>query len=291
MNQNIKKNENYYYNKANKYYLKYNQLKTMLGLHKQVGGSKPLWFRHFYSQLESISKLFTQDVVLTGSGALTMLLMYANRDDLLNKMTQPNDLDFVYVSVGTNYYSPNKIGEFNRLQPPQRSVQYIKNIQASQSNHNDTKLQDFEIKSFDMTQVPKISYIVINGINVITPTVLLSYYTNEDDPKLIDKNIQKISILNELIKFTEQLEIFNDVKTEDSKKKNERNRSILSNKLSFYSPPSKSKLSFHSPPSKNKLSFDSTPSKNKLSFDSPPSRQKLSDTLNDINNDETKDFY
>lgn len=186
--------EDYYKRKALKYYLK------LKNLEKMSGGNKHSWYNEYFCHVKDLENSISSTetpAVLTGSGALALLFHYAGMYDLLECMDKPNDIDFVYVSKGTNYFSQRLVKTFTRVQTvPQRSVSFMNN-----------NPDDF-IKSFDFTQVNSINSVIIDGIHVINPYSLLSYYLTEDDESKYSQNAKKINLLKRfLCKIKENAEL------------------------------------------------------------------------------------
>ena len=183
-------NESYYKQKALKYKMKYLFLKQ-----KMFGGAKPAWFDPFNQELRQVYP-DGENMVITGSAALAILLNDNGATDdylLLKRMTNgmhaqgkdmPGDLDLVYTG---NIFSRENIRDFKR--DPKQS------IGTSVTFINDAG----NINEIDLTNVPRIEYVIIDGLRIISPQNLLAYYKYEDNPELKEKNKYKIPLLEELI--------------------------------------------------------------------------------------------
>jgi hypothetical protein len=163
-----------YKHKAHKYYLKYKEYK------KQNGGlvEKPTWLNTF---IEELSQVYESNFVITGSGALAVYLNYYNIltngefNKLVAEMQIPQDVDFVYYCRGTGYESRTNIetraGRYTMEQSsPQRSVTYKFN--------SSNRLPSF-IKSFDLTCLQRIPYVMIDKYKVLSLEKLLYFYSGE----------------------------------------------------------------------------------------------------------------
>lgn len=153
-----------------------NKTKKYIIINKQKGGSaiKPDWYDEFISEIDSI---YDDNYVITGSGAVTLYLVYFNNltngqfNEFISNLRIPNDVDFVYHCKGANYISSSKLDKYNRIQSvPQRSVTYEFNGLGS--------IPIF-IKSFDLTCLKKINYVKIHKYKVLTLEKLLEYYSQE----------------------------------------------------------------------------------------------------------------
>jgi hypothetical protein len=136
---------------------------------------------HFYEDKK-------YNLYLTGSSALRLILQVAGFSDILATLTEPNDVDFLYTGTKTEIFEKRIICDFSNLMQPCKSATF--------SNR--------EAESFDLTLVPFVKSIAINGILVIDPESLLEYYKADNDgadpstQQSIDRYV-KISALLEAI--------------------------------------------------------------------------------------------
>ncbi len=122
---------------------------------KTTGGSVNISFPNISSMVGIFNSVFGDNWVLTGSIAVQI---YADTFGIPYTIL-PSDYDILYVAPEFNRSS---FFGFHRVQSaPQRSMQYIgpNNI------------------SFDITVVPKVQYIEVNGIRLIDPRDLLNDYS------------------------------------------------------------------------------------------------------------------
>jgi hypothetical protein len=138
-----------------------------------------------------------EESVVTGSGALVLILKELGRMDKLKIISEPNDLDLVYQGKGANYFSPNNVGGiyFRSQTTPGRSLTY--SLRQPVAN--------IKIKSFDITQIPKLPeyFETTDGIKVLKPDSLLKEYIINQDTEFnqekIKQNQNKMDILREII--------------------------------------------------------------------------------------------
>jgi len=124
------------------------------------------------------------NLYITGSVALRLILQQANYMDLLQELPQPNDIDFLYTGRQTEEFRSTRIGDYVNERVPHRSVTFV-------NENGDT---------FDLTMVPSVKHVVINGMNVIDPRSLLKNYQDDDG-----ENAQlKTDILSVAIERIEQ---------------------------------------------------------------------------------------
>jgi hypothetical protein len=203
---------------------------------KQSGGSPPSWFPEFLSHLENISSIVSSEYpnyVITGSGALVLILHHLERYDLMEGLVRPSDIDFI-VTSDIKEIRRRTMGRFSRKQErAERSVTYQDN------EGNDV---------FDITIVPKINrWLELNDLRVLPINTLLSYYI--EDERGVDE--PKISVLREIDA--------SDIPIHELPKTPSRFSRMRRSRLSFDSPegsPARGGLSFDSPPRRGRLSWD-----------------------------------
>ena len=144
------------------------------------------WIHTFRANLNDlypvVSKSF-DNCILTGSGALALLVLTYGMGDDKRRLPIPNDLDFLVVQNDT-VIKPRHIGTYS-IKSSQcettQSITYEENSDAS--------------TSFDLMSIPKMQYCVINGINVILPSKLLKEYMGNKR----SSDCTKIEILQQMI--------------------------------------------------------------------------------------------
>lgn len=177
-----------------------NKTKKYIIINKQKGGSaiKPRWYDQFITEVDSI---YDGKYVITGSGAVTLYLVYFNNltngqfNEFIPNLRIPSDVDFVYHCKDAHYITSRKLHKYNRIQSvPESSVTYEFNGFES--------IPTF-IKSFNLTCLTKINYVQIDKYKVLTLEKLLEYYSQElednemfirhyeSDTKKIGKRIEK----------------------------------------------------------------------------------------------------
>lgn len=139
------------------------------------------------------------NLYLTGSSALRLILLRTGLTDLVNDLPAPNDVDFLYVGKPTEIFRFKTIGDFVNPNPPHKSATF---------HHQNGQ-------SFDLTMVPSVKSICIDGVNIICPKSLLSYYESDNDgidPLSSDFNtrFKKINALKEAISVIEGSEELSD---------------------------------------------------------------------------------
>jgi len=284
----------YYKKKASKYFTKYTLLKQVFENMKLKGGAKPEWYHKLINETKLIYNSLTEKsinssdpkniIILSGSAALAILLGYENMDLMMNQAFEltsqdskrPNDLDFIYqgTTKNDNLDIPNisiiingNIVKYNRKEGAISSPKYL-----VEEKYNLIKplIKDFDLTNLNTnykdTSFVKIPYINIDGINVITPEKLLSFY--EDD--FLEKNINKIQVLTlfvDNIKSNKLLQIkYSPVINRYIPQVSTRpvNR-MIDNQSDIYSPPLKYRTrlfnetddeTYDSPPSKKQSLFD-----------------------------------
>jgi len=125
---------------------------------------------------------------LTGSSALQLILQAAGFSDILETLAEPNDVDFLYAGAETEIFMRRTIYNYINPTQPCKSVTFTNS----------------ESDSFDLTLVPFVKSIMINGIRVIDPESLLGYYKADRDgtdptTQLSIVRSVKISALNKAI--------------------------------------------------------------------------------------------
>lgn len=172
----------YYKYKAEKYKQKYINFKKNI----QKGGSaiKPDWYDLYLKELDDI---YEDEFIITGSGSVNIYLNYFNSltngrfNELISTLRIPNDADFVYCCKGSDYENRRKIKNFSRLQDsPQRSVTY---------EFDDLGIFPTFIKSFDLTCLPKLTYVNISKYKLLSLDKLLDVYSLElEDHEMFSRN-------------------------------------------------------------------------------------------------------
>ena len=130
--------------------------------------------------IDLIKGTYGNDWVLTGSLAVDLYLQELGLTELRTFKT--NDVDILYAKDSKLCNIDERLfGNYNRVQDaPQRSVTFSNGV-----------------NSFDVNCVKKLpKNNIINGIKVLSPTNLQSFYL--DDPR--DKDAPKITALHEIIK-------------------------------------------------------------------------------------------
>ena len=193
-----------------------NKIKKYIIINKQKGGgaSKPRWYDEFINEIDFV---YDDKYVITGSGAVTLYLVYFNNltngqfNEFIPNLRIPNDVDFVYHCKGADYITSSKLRNYNRIQSvPQRSVTYEFNGFGS---------VPIFIKSFDLTCLTKINYVQIDKYKVLTLEKLLEYYSQElednemfirhyeIDTKKLSARIEKTDTVKEINLEEEQTEM------------------------------------------------------------------------------------
>jgi hypothetical protein len=129
-----------------------------------------------------LNDYFSNDWVLTGSVAVKLYLINLNLLDLINFTT--TDIDALVIKEGKRKcdIEERKLGTYKRVQEtPQRSVTFTNG--------------EFSIDISCISKMPKINN--INGINILSPSILLTYYLDDER----DKDKPKIYALKEIIKY------------------------------------------------------------------------------------------
>ena len=129
-----------------------------------------------------LNDYFSNNWVLTGSVAVKLYLIHLNLLDLINFTT--SDIDALVVKEGKRKcdIEEGNLGTYKRVQEtPQRSVTF--------------KNGEFSFDISCISKMPKINN--INGINILSPSILLTYYLDDER----DKDKPKIYALKEIIKY------------------------------------------------------------------------------------------
>jgi len=129
-----------------------------------------------------LNDYFSNDWVLTGSVAVKLYLIHLNLLDLINFTT--TDIDALVVKEGKKKcdIEERKLGTYKRVQEtPQRSVTF--------------KNGEFSFDISCISKMPKINN--INGINILSPSILLTNYLDDER----DNDKPKIYALKEIIKY------------------------------------------------------------------------------------------
>ena len=144
----------------------------------------PSWTTVFKSNLSDMYEMVSSgydDCILTGSGAVALLVLAKGTSDDIARLPKPNDLDFLVVDHDT-VAKPYQFGPYT--------------IKSTQSVT--TKSVTYEVlngSSFDLMSVPRVSFVVIDNIKVILPSSLLDMYRDENR----EKDHVKIQILQNMI--------------------------------------------------------------------------------------------
>ena len=200
-----------YKHMAYKFFLENKNFKNNLN-----GGGiiKPDWIDMFLLELDQV---YDPNYIITGSGAVVLYLNHFNNltngkfNELIASVRLPNDIDFLYYCRGTNYEPRRSIGKFSRLQDsPQRSVTYVFNSSDALPNI---------IKSFDMTCLSMIPYVLIDKYKVLSLEKILSFYSDEleDNEMILSSNKHKMLELEQNIedsKKKRKLSAFLDLESE-----------------------------------------------------------------------------
>jgi hypothetical protein len=203
--------DEYYKKKAYKYFIKYTQLKLR-------GGAQPEWYEILLKESIVIYQklpIVNNTIILSGSAAIALLLGNAGIDlrnafiDPLDssKNTRPKDLDFIYQ--GSTKNDNINLSEITVQLPNSSIVKYKRKEDRAISSNKyiiDSKqnvlIQDFDLTNvntnYKETKIRELPYIIINGIKVLTPEKLLSFYEDES----LEKDTYKIQ---ELSNFVERI--------------------------------------------------------------------------------------
>ena len=217
----------------------------------QYGGN-PEWYNNFENELKDIYfnvKKYTDNLTLSGSAAIAVLLHKLKMTHELNTFDIPNDFDFIYIGKDISHPSiPNFKKSTNNLV---KSITYTRN--------ND--VESFKINSFDLIFISSrgaIYNIMINGMYILHPKSLLSYYENNDFDTSRDqeKDQRKIILLKQILaKITDKEG--NYIEGFEFNKFKQDYEDVLSDVSNISHEPSSS--SFESPTKKSKFDSFSTP--------------------------------
>jgi len=168
---------------------------------------------NFMEIKKSLDNIYGDKWILTGSVAVILLLLNEqNIDILLKHEIRPSDIDILVNSLD-NVNIKNINNYYRKQTGLERSVTF-------NFKENELINEDIMIKSIDVTNVNMFNYIIINGIRILDPNNLLSYYeTDIKDNLRKDKNDEvKILLLREYLKLNQIKSIKMDAKTESKKK-------------------------------------------------------------------------
>jgi hypothetical protein len=152
----------------------------------------PSWFNLFLSEL---AKIYSEEYVITGSSAVALYVNYFNNltngdfNELFKSMLIPNDVDFLYSCIGTNYISfKNYINRFERHQSsPNKSLTFKEKEKTNNL-----------IKSVDFTCLENIQYFTIDGYKILSIYELKEFYSKElkDYEKMLDNSISYLEFID-----------------------------------------------------------------------------------------------
>ena len=142
------------------------------------------WTTEFKSNLSDMYEMVSSgydDCIMTGSGAVALLVLAKGTSDDIARLPKPNDLDFLVVEHDT-VAKPYKFGPYTI-----KSTQSVTTKSVTYEAHGGS--------SFDLMSVPRVSFVVIDNIKVILPSALLDMYQDENR----EKDHVKIQILQNMI--------------------------------------------------------------------------------------------
>jgi len=173
-----------------KYNIKYEKSEK----HLMIGGMDNSLVSGFIKEINTIytqiTSLYSHGdiVILTGSGALLYYLHILGYTDLINILSEPNDVDFLLLTNEPNStITVPFIGDHKRKQATHEKSATFENDWASY----------LKFKSFDLT-IPRnsIIYNQVGQINLISLAKLNSYYL--DDLTTRPEDNIKIKIINQI---------------------------------------------------------------------------------------------
>ena len=186
----------------------------------------PEWWDSFLTKLRNIIKLMDKighNYVIAGSSA-NALLTYYFRPDLLSKLPEPNDGDFIVIpdkfSSLTSFLEIGltKIGTYETQN----------NFENSSTFDNERTSQD-EFDSIDINLEGHISYIIVDGFKIIDPEELNDRYIDN----WRENNNKKREILSQVLE-SKKIELYEKQKFTKKNSNNRRRPGLTKpSKLSF----------------------------------------------------------
>jgi hypothetical protein len=151
----------------------------------------PAWYLPFETKLQQIYTLVrpkTGNLTVGGSAAIAYMLAQLNMMNELNAMTPPSDLDFMYNNSQISH--PNFDNFTKSTESLEKSITYT----------------DTRGLTFDLIFVPDkspINKIALNGIDILNPKVLRTFYRDNldgfDESRNRAKDEQRLGLLNAII--------------------------------------------------------------------------------------------
>ena len=170
-----------------KYNIKYEKYLMIGGMDNSLVSSFIKEINTIYTDIKSLYS-HGDIVVLTGSGALLYYLHILGYTDLIEKLAEPNDVDFLLLTNEPNAtITVPFIGDHKRKQATHEKSATFENDWASY----------LKFKSFDLT-IPRnsIIYNQVGQINLLSLSQLNSYYL--DDLTTRPEDNIKIKIINQI---------------------------------------------------------------------------------------------
>ncbi len=169
------------FNSNNKKYLMFGGMNTTL---------TPSFIQEINTIYSNIVSMYSHGdtVILSGSGALLYYLHILGYTDLIEELTEPNDVDFLLATLEPNAtISVPFIGDHKRKQTT---------LEKSATFENNWT-PNIKFKTFDLT-IPRnsINWNKVGQINLITLNQLKSYYSDDFDIRPDD--IKKIQIIDKI---------------------------------------------------------------------------------------------
>ena len=174
-------------------YLKYKNKYILLKQHGGISKDKVLEYKNEITMLYNLISSIYSPLILSGSSAIFFYLTTLNYVDLIDKLVEPNDVDFLLIDASRNpLISREKISDFTRNQRTlERSATFTRTLSGAGSS-------DKLFNSFDLTIVSSVKCNKINDILIIDLQTLKSKYLEDVDLRS-DTDSIKIEIIDEII--------------------------------------------------------------------------------------------
>lgn len=151
----------------------------------------PSWFNLFLSEL---AKIYSEEYVITGSSAVALYVNYFNNltngafNELFKSMLIPNDVDFLYSCIGTNYISFKNYKNFVKKQT----------ILDKSITFEEKEKTNNLIKSVDFTCLENIQYFTIDGYKILSLYELKEFYSLDlkTYPEMLDNSISYLEFVD-----------------------------------------------------------------------------------------------
>ena len=172
-------------------------------IYSLVGGMDlelaPVFINDINTINKSIASLYSHGdtISLTGSGAILYYLYKLGYNDLIEKLIEPTDLDFLLLTHERNSkITVPFIDDFKREQETHEESVTFKLYSCVLKNSKPCQLA--KITSFDIT-IPEnsISYHLVDKVNLINLEQLRSYYM--DDIELRPNDNNKVKIIDQIL--------------------------------------------------------------------------------------------